>query len=284
MERLKFHERKRAEQPRPGLLFAEAAIRISRPVRSPASAREKPLSAFVIDPRQAELFEVVLTLRATSRFARRLNGGQQQCDQDADDGDHHEKFHESETAGVRLLRRTDSLRSAQSCNAHNPTLHLVLKHFKSLAGRRLARIRIQLFSIVEALFTAGNTRSRHFFSLMRSVLITGGVPDCRLLLALQGLANPRDAAPPGVVMIGNKKTLPPAANRKEGGSTLQHLKLTCDDALPTPSPPWPQVQRSRVQATRRKSPGGDRTARLRCQPGCFPDSQRRSCRTTLAPW
>jgi hypothetical protein len=38
--------------------------------------------------RNAELVEVVLALRAASRFAGRLYRRQQQCHQDADDGNH----------------------------------------------------------------------------------------------------------------------------------------------------------------------------------------------------
>jgi hypothetical protein len=38
---------------------------------------------------QRDLFEVVLALQPAGRLARRLNGGQQQRDQNADDRDYH---------------------------------------------------------------------------------------------------------------------------------------------------------------------------------------------------
>jgi hypothetical protein len=46
----------------------------------------------VVLQRNPQLLHVVPTLRPTGRFARRLNGREQQCDQDADDGDNHQQL------------------------------------------------------------------------------------------------------------------------------------------------------------------------------------------------
>jgi len=42
--------------------------------------------------RDADLVQVIGTLRAPRRLAGRLHRGHQQCHQDADDGDHDEQF------------------------------------------------------------------------------------------------------------------------------------------------------------------------------------------------
>jgi hypothetical protein len=41
---------------------------------------------------EAELLEIVLALAASGSFARGLNGRKQQRDENANDGDHHQKF------------------------------------------------------------------------------------------------------------------------------------------------------------------------------------------------
>ena len=51
----------------------------------------------VVD-RQRELLHVVRTLHPTGRLARRLNGGKEQPNQDADDRDYDQQFDEGETA------------------------------------------------------------------------------------------------------------------------------------------------------------------------------------------
>jgi hypothetical protein len=48
----------------------------------------------------ADLFQVVLALGAVGRLADPLDGGQQQRDQDADDGDHHEQLDQREATPV----------------------------------------------------------------------------------------------------------------------------------------------------------------------------------------
>ena len=45
----------------------------------------------------AQLPEIVLAMGAPGRFAGRLDGRQEQADQDADDGDHHQQFDQGET-------------------------------------------------------------------------------------------------------------------------------------------------------------------------------------------
>ncbi len=52
----------------------------------------------VVVDAETDLLEVVGALTAAGRFARRLHGGQQQCDEDADDRNHHQQLDQSETA------------------------------------------------------------------------------------------------------------------------------------------------------------------------------------------
>jgi hypothetical protein len=47
---------------------------------------------------QTDLLQIILALRSATRLARRLHGGQQQGDQHADDGDHHQKLDKRKTA------------------------------------------------------------------------------------------------------------------------------------------------------------------------------------------
>jgi len=55
----------------------------------------------VVVQRQAELLHVVDALRTAGRLAGRLDGGQEQADQDGNDGDHHQEFDQRETATCR---------------------------------------------------------------------------------------------------------------------------------------------------------------------------------------
>ena len=57
------------------------------------------MGGFIVQQRQADLFEVILALCAACRLARRLHRRQQQRDQDADDRNHHQEFHEGKTRG-----------------------------------------------------------------------------------------------------------------------------------------------------------------------------------------
>jgi len=47
----------------------------------------------VLEP-EANLFEIINALFVSRRFARRLDGWQQQCDQHADDGNDDEELHQ----------------------------------------------------------------------------------------------------------------------------------------------------------------------------------------------
>ena len=52
----------------------------------------------MIQQRQADLLDLALALVAVGRFPRRLHGRQQQRDEDADDGNHHQQFDKGESA------------------------------------------------------------------------------------------------------------------------------------------------------------------------------------------
>jgi hypothetical protein len=56
--------------------------------------------------RNAKLPQIVAALRPASRFTRRLNGGEQQTHQDADDSDDHEQLDERETTSPLDLRKS----------------------------------------------------------------------------------------------------------------------------------------------------------------------------------
>ena len=49
---------------------------------------------------QANLLEIVHARRTPPRLAGRIDGRQQQADEDADDGDHHQQFHERKTTSL----------------------------------------------------------------------------------------------------------------------------------------------------------------------------------------
>jgi hypothetical protein len=44
---------------------------------------------------QTDLFEIVLALRTASRFTSLLDGGEEECHEDRDDGDHNQQFNKS---------------------------------------------------------------------------------------------------------------------------------------------------------------------------------------------
>jgi len=51
----------------------------------------------VVQEAQADLLEVVLALQPACRLAGGLHGGQQQRDENADDGDHHQQLDQRKT-------------------------------------------------------------------------------------------------------------------------------------------------------------------------------------------
>jgi hypothetical protein len=67
------------------LIFTRAAIGVLHPPPSPASRGKKPLAIVVVLERHAHLLQVVDALRSPSCFARRLNGGQEQLYEHAND-------------------------------------------------------------------------------------------------------------------------------------------------------------------------------------------------------
>ncbi len=50
------------------------------------------MSTFVIQAGQCDLSKIVLTLRSSSSFTRRLNGRQQERDKDPNDRDYNQEF------------------------------------------------------------------------------------------------------------------------------------------------------------------------------------------------
>ena len=87
-----FEERQGVIDPAARLTETEAAVGISDPQPSPAVGRQVALCFVMAVHRQAELFQMVLTLHTPSGFPGRLHGGQEQRHQNADDGNHDQKF------------------------------------------------------------------------------------------------------------------------------------------------------------------------------------------------
>jgi hypothetical protein len=65
---------------------------------APAAGRKPPGRRLEVQGRQRKLLEVVPALRHPRRFSRRLDGWEQQGDQDADDRDNHQEFNQRKTA------------------------------------------------------------------------------------------------------------------------------------------------------------------------------------------
>ena len=55
------------------------------------------MNALIVERRQSQLSNLTGALRTPRRFASCLDGGQQERDHRADDGNHHEQFDERET-------------------------------------------------------------------------------------------------------------------------------------------------------------------------------------------
>ena len=62
------------------------------------------MRGFVILNGDSELHQVVDALHPTRGLAGRLDGGQEQCDQDRDDGDDHQQLDQGESGCPRVLR------------------------------------------------------------------------------------------------------------------------------------------------------------------------------------
>ena len=60
-------------------------------------ARECPHGTFEVEATERQLLEVVCTLGTPRRLAGRLHGRQQERNEDADDGDHHQQFDQRKT-------------------------------------------------------------------------------------------------------------------------------------------------------------------------------------------
>ena len=92
VHRFQFHERQKIVHPAAGLQFSEAAVGVSHPSRPPTAGGKMPHRRNMRLRPLAHLSEIVLARHAPRGFPRRLNGGQQQRYQYADNGDHHQQF------------------------------------------------------------------------------------------------------------------------------------------------------------------------------------------------
>ena len=85
------------------LLLAGAAVGIADVEMAPTVGGITSGGVGVVIDRQGELLQVVLALNLASRLACRLNGRQQQGNENADDGDDHQQFNESETPSAAAM-------------------------------------------------------------------------------------------------------------------------------------------------------------------------------------
>jgi hypothetical protein len=84
--------------PTAGLIDAEAAIGMGCPLVSVPAGRQGPLGVVESVHGQPQLFEIVAALGAPRRFTCRLDGGKQQGDQNADDGDDNQQLDQRKCA------------------------------------------------------------------------------------------------------------------------------------------------------------------------------------------
>ena len=68
--------------------------------------REHLITVVIIMECQTNLLEIIFTTRTTSRFSRLLNGRQQQCDQNRDNGNNNQKFDQRKAALATRLNNT----------------------------------------------------------------------------------------------------------------------------------------------------------------------------------
>ena len=85
--------------PRAGLIRSGAAVGVGGPIVSPAAGGQHLAGVGVVEAGERDLLQVVLALRATAGFASRLDCGEEQRDQHADDRDDDEEFDERESGG-----------------------------------------------------------------------------------------------------------------------------------------------------------------------------------------
>ena len=86
------HVAQNVVEPTAGLIEADAAFRLANPTPSPTAGRKMGLRRFGGEHGQTHLLEMILALHPTSCFAGGLDGGKQECNENADDGDHHQQF------------------------------------------------------------------------------------------------------------------------------------------------------------------------------------------------
>jgi len=100
-----FHELEDIECPAAGLRFVGAQFRLAYPVLPPATGRKPVVAAMVRQESNPQLLEIVRTACASGGFARRLHGRQKKGDQDADDGNHHQKLDQGKRQSLRRLSK-----------------------------------------------------------------------------------------------------------------------------------------------------------------------------------
>jgi hypothetical protein len=80
----------------PGTAVTDGCVRIGAIPPVLRADRERIIGAVVVLNRQAELLEIVDALRPAGGLASGLDCGQQECDQDCNDGDHHQQLDKRE--------------------------------------------------------------------------------------------------------------------------------------------------------------------------------------------
>src|SRR5205085_5114324 len=97
----------------------ETAVGVAGPICAPAPGGEEALDIVMVQPGEADLLEVVFAFEHAGRFARRLNGGKQQRNQDAHHRDDDKQFDERESwAAGRVGDRGETRAALRSDKAH----------------------------------------------------------------------------------------------------------------------------------------------------------------------
>ena len=87
-----FDERQNAYPPALGVILLQTE-RVELPVHVKITHGESASGGVVVVQRDSNLFEIVTAVSPPCRLARRLDGGQENRNQNGDDGNHYQKFY-----------------------------------------------------------------------------------------------------------------------------------------------------------------------------------------------
>ena len=104
-----FEERQKGDEPAGPTIVMVNSGPSSRAIGPLLARREGIVGVVVIVQREPQLLEIIGTLHATGRLASCLDGWKKQSDENADDGDHHQQFHQRKTGLLKTFHVIGSL-------------------------------------------------------------------------------------------------------------------------------------------------------------------------------